>query len=66
MILKVNLNDCNMSAAMAFSVLEMHMKNTVIITIATNSYNILDFELQALQQYSYNISDLELQAFATK
>jgi hypothetical protein len=55
-----------MSAAMAFSVLEMHMKNTVIITIATNSYNILDFELQALQQYSYNISDLELQAFATK
>jgi hypothetical protein len=41
------------------------LKNIVIATIATNSYNILDFELQALQQYSYNISGLESEAFVT-
>jgi hypothetical protein len=38
------------------------LENTIVTTIGTNSYNISDFELQALQQYSYNILDLELQA----
>jgi hypothetical protein len=37
------------------------LETNVIIIIATNSYNISDFKLQALQQYSYDISDLELQ-----
>jgi hypothetical protein len=47
---------------MAFNVLELHWKIAAITTITTNSYNMSDFELQALQQYSYNISDLELLA----
>jgi hypothetical protein len=56
------LNDCNMSVAMAFNVLELHWGYTVITTIATNSFSITDFELQALQQYNYNISYFELHA----
>jgi tRNA(Met) C34 N-acetyltransferase TmcA len=72
--LKHSKNNCNCddfkshferlqhSVAMAFNVLELHWKIAAITTITTNSYNMSDFELQALQQYSYNISDLELLA----
>jgi hypothetical protein len=55
------LNNCNMSVAMTFNVLELHWGYTIITTITTNSFNITDFELQALQQYNYNISDFKLQ-----
>jgi hypothetical protein len=55
------LNDCNLSAAMAFNMLELHWGYTVITTITTNSFSIIDFKIQALQQYNYNISDFELQ-----
>jgi hypothetical protein len=61
MILKVILNDCNTSVANCIQCVGIAIENTVITTIATNSYNISDFELQALQQYSYNISNLKLQ-----
>jgi hypothetical protein len=37
------LNDCNMSVAMTFNVLELHWGYIVIITIATNSYCITYF-----------------------
>jgi hypothetical protein len=50
MILKVILNDCNTSVAMAFNLLELQWENTVITTIATNSFNISDLESQAVQQ----------------
>jgi hypothetical protein len=42
------------------SCVEIALENTIVTTIATNSYNISGFKLQALQQYSYSISDLEL------
>jgi hypothetical protein len=41
------LNDCNMSVAMTFNVCGIALENTIVTTIATNSYNISDFELQA-------------------
>jgi hypothetical protein len=49
MILNVILNYCNMTVAITFNVLELHWKNIIITTIATDSYNISDFELQAIQ-----------------
>jgi hypothetical protein len=61
MILKVILNDCNTSVANCIQCVGIAIENTIITTIATNSYNISDFQLQALQQYSYNISNLKLQ-----
>jgi hypothetical protein len=53
-----------MSIAMTFNMLELHWGYTVITTIATNSFSITNFELQALQQYSYNFLDLELQSIS--
>jgi hypothetical protein len=35
------LNDCNMSVAMTFNVLEL--QTTIITTIATDSFSIIDF-----------------------
>jgi hypothetical protein len=36
------LNDCNISVAMTFNVLELHCEYTVITTSATNSFSIID------------------------
>jgi hypothetical protein len=57
MILKVILNDCNTSVAMAFNLLELQWKNTVITTIATNSFNISDLKSQAVQQIQLVIAN---------
>jgi hypothetical protein len=42
-VLTINiLNDCNTTVAITFNVLELHWEYTVITTIATNSFSIVD------------------------
>jgi hypothetical protein len=46
-VFKVILNDYNISVANGIQYVGIALKNTLITTIATNSYNLSDFELQA-------------------
>jgi hypothetical protein len=65
MIFKVILNGCNMSVAMAFNVLELHWKDTVITSSCKGKSNVLKLhsENTGITQRcnnSYNISYFKL------